>query len=174
MRDVILLITCSLDGFIAAEDGNVDWLISEDEYDFDTFLEGADTLLMGHKTYQQVLDFGKWPYVGKECYVFTNEHMDSGDDKVTFSSDPVGTTESLILGAGGAIWVIGGASIISELLNKGLINEFRIAIQPIILGKGIALFKDIKKRMKLELLSSQAYSSGLVELVYRQDMQKSL
>lgn len=166
MRDVVLLITCSLDGFIAAEDGNVDWLIGEDEYDFDTFLEGVETLLMGHKTYQQVLGFGKWPYSGKETYVFTNEHMDKEDGKVTFSSDPVGTTEDLMLGTGGAIWVVGGASVISQLLNRGLINEFRITIQPVVLGKGIPLFRDIKKSIKLDLKGTQEFGSGLVELVY--------
>ncbi|SFM30850.1 dihydrofolate reductase family protein [Methanolobus profundi] len=166
MRDVVLLITCSLDGFIAAEDGNVDWLIGEEEYDFDTFLEGVETLLMGHKTYQQVLGFGKWPYSGKETYVFTNEHMDQEDGKVTFSNDPVGTTEDLMLGTGGAIWVVGGASVISQLLNSGLINEFRITIQPVILGKGIPLFREIKKSIKLELKGTQEFGSGLVELVY--------
>ncbi|WP_340818151.1 dihydrofolate reductase family protein [Methanolobus sp. WCC4] len=166
MRDVILLITCSLDGFIAAEDGNVDWLLGEDEYDFDAFLDGVDTLLMGYTTYKQVLGFGKWPYEGKECYVFTKEHLHSKDDNVVFSNDPVGTTENLMLGTGGAIWVVGGPSIISPLLNKNLINEFRITIQPVILGKGIPLFKDIKKSIRLKLKSTQRYDSGIVDLVY--------
>ncbi|WP_342305085.1 dihydrofolate reductase family protein [Methanolobus sp. ZRKC5] len=166
MRDVILLITCSLDGFIAAEDGNVDWLLQEEEYDFDSFMHGVETLLMGHKTYEQVLGFGKWPYEDKECYVFTKQHPSSEDDRVIFSDDPVGTTENLMLGTGGSIWVVGGASIISMLLNKGLIHELRIAIQPIVLGKGIPLFRDIKKSIGLELKSTEKYESGLVELVY--------
>ncbi|WP_319507506.1 dihydrofolate reductase family protein [uncultured Methanolobus sp.] len=167
MRDVVLLITCSLDGFIAAEGGNVDWLLPDKEYDFDAFMHEVDTLLMGHKTYEQVLGFGKWPYEGKECYVFTKQHPYPEDERVTFSDDPVGTAENLILGTGGAIWVVGGASIISPLLNKNLINELRIVVQPIVLGKGIPLFRDIKKSIKLELMGTQAYRSGIVELVYR-------
>ncbi|MEZ5335235.1 MAG: dihydrofolate reductase family protein [Methanolobus sp.] len=167
MRNVILLITCSLDGFIAAEDGSVDWLIGEDEYDFDTFLAGVGTILMGYKTYHQVLGFGKWPYEGKECYVFTKEHLHSKDEHVIFSDDPVGTTENLLLGTGDIIWVLGGSSIISQLLNHRLINEIRIAIQPIILGKGIPLFRDIRNSIGLELVDTHAYKSGLVELVYR-------
>ena len=82
MREVILLITCSLDGYIADEEGNVDWLLGEDEYDFDSFLAKTDTLLMGHKTYRQVLGFGKWPYEGKECYVFTTRSPYPEDEKI--------------------------------------------------------------------------------------------
>jgi dihydrofolate reductase len=171
MRDVILLITCSLDGYIADEDGNVDWLLGEDEYDFDSFLAKTDILLMGHKTYKQVLDFGKWPYEEKECYVFTTQdpypENEKINDKVLFSNDPVSVTENLIIGTGGYIWVVGGSSIISPILNKGLINELRIAIQPIILGKGIPLFSNIVKNIRLDLSSSQEYKSGIVELVYR-------
>jgi len=170
MREVILLITCSLDGYIADEDGNVDWLLGEDEYDFDSFLAKTDTLLMGHKTYRQVLDFGKWPYEEKECYVFTTQQPYPENEKINeriiFSNDPVGITENLILGTGGVIWVVGGSSIISPLLNRGLISELRIAIQPIILGKGISLFKNIKKNIHLVLSSSQEYESGIIELVY--------
>ena len=170
MREVILLITCSLDGYIADEEGNVDWLLGEDEYDFDSFLAKTDTLLMGHKTYRQVLGFGKWPYEGKECYVFTTRSPYPEDEKINdwiiFSNDPVVVTENLILGTGGFIWVVGGSSIISPLLNKGLISELRIAIQPIILGKGIPLFRDIRKDIRLDLKSSQEYESGIIELVY--------
>ena len=101
MKDVILMITCSLDGFIAAEDGNVDWLLQDEDYDFDAFLHKVDILLMGHKTYSQVLSFGKWPYEGKECYVFTKQHRYPENDRVIFSDDPVGTTENLMLGTGG-------------------------------------------------------------------------
>ncbi|WP_292470668.1 dihydrofolate reductase family protein [Methanolobus sp.] len=167
MKDVILLITCSLDGFIAAEDGKVDWLLQDDQYDFDAFLNEVEIILMGHKTYEQVLSFGKWPYEDKECYVFTKQHPYPEDERVIFSDDLVGATENLALGTGGAIWVLGGASIIFPLLNKGLINEFRITMQPIILGKGIPLFRDIKKSIKLELKGTQEYSSGLVELIYK-------
>ncbi|MBP1908515.1 dihydrofolate reductase family protein [Methanolobus bombayensis] len=167
MRKVILLITCSLDGFIASEDGNVDWLVGDEEYDFDTFLAAIDTLLMGYNTYHQVIGFGDWPYEDKECYVFTKQHLTSEDSNVIFSDRPVKTTESLIQEDGKAIWVVGGASIISLLLNSGLINELRIVIQPIILGKGIPLFKDIKDNIKLDLSSSHEYESGIVELVYQ-------
>ncbi|WP_321428352.1 dihydrofolate reductase family protein [uncultured Methanolobus sp.] len=86
--------------------------------------------------------------------------------KCLFSNDPVSVTENLIIGTGGYIWIVGGSSIISPILNKGLINEMRIAIQPIILGKGIPLFSNIEKNIRLDLSSSQEYKSGIVELVY--------
>lgn len=156
-----------MDGFIADEDGDVDWLLGEDEYDFESFMDRVDTILMGYTTYVQSVGFGKWPYEGRECYVFTEKHPDTVDDRVIFSPDPLEVTKKLLREDGKAIWVLGGSSIVSLFLNNSLISEFRIAIQPIVLGKGIPLFRDITKRIKLDLTGTQAYSSGLVELVYK-------
>ncbi|AKB34455.1 Dihydrofolate reductase [Methanosarcina siciliae HI350] len=74
-----LYITCSLDGFIARKGGSVDWLTEyenrfETDYGYSEFYSSIGTVLMGRKTYEQVLGFGVWPYGGKNTYVFTRQN----------------------------------------------------------------------------------------------------
>ncbi|WP_269848941.1 dihydrofolate reductase family protein [Methanosarcina horonobensis] len=73
-----LYIACSLDGYIARKDGSIDWLIeyennSETDYGYSEFYASIGTVLMGRKTYEQVLGFGDWPYGEKKTYVFTRQ-----------------------------------------------------------------------------------------------------
>ena len=74
MSEVILYIAVSLDGFIAPPNGSVDWLdekrfqdgIGEDEdFGYKSFLKNVDLIVMGRKSYDQILDFGEWPYPEK-------------------------------------------------------------------------------------------------------------
>jgi dihydrofolate reductase len=62
---------------------------------------------------------------------------------------------------------VGGATLVSSLMNAGLIDELRIVVQPIVLGRGKALFKDVKERHALTLLDAKQLQSGLVRLTYR-------
>ena len=81
MSEVILYIAVSLDGFIAPPNGSVDWLdekrfqdgVGEDEdFGYKTFLKNVDLIVMGRKSYDQILDFGEWPYPEKHIKVFTH------------------------------------------------------------------------------------------------------
>ena len=68
---------------------------------------------------------------------------------------------------GGAVYVIGGAALVSGLMNEGLIDELRLIVHPIILGGGKALFAGVGDRHTLELVQSRAEPSGRVVLTYR-------
>jgi len=75
MTGIKLYIVTSLDGFIARENGSIDWLTEyenspETDYGYSEFYSSG-TVLMGRKTYEQVLGFGDWPYKEKKSYVFT-------------------------------------------------------------------------------------------------------
>lgn len=166
MRKVTLYIACSLDGFIARKDGSIDWLFNDADYGYQEFYDSVDTLLIGRKTYEQALGFGEWPYLGKKCYVFTRK-KDLHDGRVVFTQNLVAVTKELLAQPGKDIWLVGGAEIITALLNTRLVNELRIFVHPIILGDGIPLFKDIDKEIKLELVKTVSFDSGLVELRYR-------
>lgn len=166
MRKIKLFIASSLDGFIADKDGKVDWLFTDSDYGYSEFYDSIDTLLIGRKTYEQALSFGDWPYSGKKCYVFTSKNLTS-DDNVIFSKDPVAVANKLIAYSGKDIWLVGGTEIITELLNNGLVREVIISIHPVILGNGFPLFKDIFKRHNLELIESQSFKTGLVQLHYK-------
>jgi dihydrofolate reductase len=64
------------------------------------------------------------------------------------------------------IWLLGGGEIASILLNADLVDEIILSIHPVILGRGIPLFSNIRKRVNLQLLESNTFGSGLVQLCY--------
>ena len=93
MSEVILYIAVSLDGFIAPPNGSVDWLdekrfqdgIGEDEdFGYKTFLKNVDLIVMGRKSYDQILDFGEWPYPEKHIKVFTHRIPQENPHDVEF------------------------------------------------------------------------------------------
>jgi dihydrofolate reductase len=72
MRKVKLFIASSLDGYIAREDGSIDWLYTDGDYGYMQFYNSVNTVLMGRKTYDQTLGFGiEYPYKDKKNYVFS-------------------------------------------------------------------------------------------------------
>ena len=170
MRKIILYIAASLDGFIAKEDGSVDWLQkyespSDDDYGYSAFESNIDTLLMGRKTYEQVLEFGEWPYKGKKCYVFTKKSIE--DARVTAISNPIEFTKSLLDRDGKNIWLVGGSQIITLLMNYKLVDEIILTVMPVILGNGIPLFTNIASEINCKLLSEKSYKSGLIQMHYK-------
>ena len=75
MIEIVYYVACSLDGFIATRDAGVDWLSTVEaegeDYGYREFFDGVDAMLMGSRTYEQVLGFGQWPYGDKRCVVFS-------------------------------------------------------------------------------------------------------
>lgn len=169
-RRVILYIAMSLDGHIARKNEDIDWLEGDGtepdaEIGYDDFYESIDTVIMGRKTYDQVLTFGEYPYKGTKGYVYTSEKRTNTED-VQFTSENV---EDLIgklkKEHGKDIWLIGGAGIIGEFIKKDLIDEYFVAIIPCILGEGIPLFKDKNPEIKLKLLDNKTVN-GISMLHY--------
>ena len=83
-----------------------------------------------------------------------------------FSDDPAGFTKSLLQEDGKDIWVVGGAQIISLLLNAGLVRSLIVTIVPVLLAEGIPLFTGLEKEISLRLTASKHYPSKLVQLHY--------
>jgi dihydrofolate reductase len=167
MRKLKLFIACSLDGFIARPDGDVDWLFTDGDYGYQEFYDSIDTTLMGNKTYRQVASFGEFPYPGKNNYVFTRQMNLSPTEHVAFITEDIVTfTRKLKLGEGKDIWLIGGGAVINILYQAGLIDQYILAIHPIILGKGIPLFPGPIGEQKLVLQDCRNYPGGLVQVFY--------
>lgn len=165
MRKIKLFIASSLDEFIAREDGGIDWLFTGD-YGYAKFYNSIDTILMGRKTYELGLKLGEC-YKGKRAIVFTKQKNLKKLENVEFVSNVVDFTKKLKNSKGKDIWLVGGGKIVSLFLNNNLIDEIILFLHPIILGKGIPLFKSIKKQVKLKMVETFAYADGLVELYYR-------
>jgi dihydrofolate reductase len=164
MLKVIVYIATSLDGYVAREDGSIDWLPESAESGYDAFYKSVDTVIMGKTTYDQVLTFGEYPYKDKKSFVFTRTNQNK-DENVEFVSDVEKFVKDDFPGAGESIWLVGGAQIIASFLKQNSVNEIIVSIIPVLLGKGIPLFKDMENETKLELIKTEKYDQ-LVDLHY--------
>ena len=165
MTKILIYIATSLDGYIARENGSIDWLPESSETSYDAFYKSIDTVIMGKTTYDQVLTFGEYPYKDKKSFVFTRTSKNN-DDNVKFVSDIEKFVNDDFPGAGKNIWLVGGAKIITSFLKIGVVDEIIITVIPVLLGKGIPLFQNIENEINLELVKTEKYVQ-LVDLHYK-------
>ena len=165
MPKTLVYIATSLDGFVAREDGRIDWLPESSKSSYDTFYKSVDTVIMGKTTYDQVLTFGEYPYKDKKSFVFTRTSKNN-DDNVKFVSDVEKFVKDGFPGVGKNIWLVGGAKIITSFLRMDIVDEIITTVIPVILGKGIPLFQNIENETKLELVKIEKYDQ-LVDLHYK-------
>ena len=171
---ISVFIATSIDGYIAKKDGNIDWLVKfspptddneEKDCGFSKFFSTVDVLVMGKNSYEAVSHFDPWPYKGKRVIVLSST-LQSVCNEAELCKDDI---ETLIktLHADGIkhIYVDGGATI-SRFLNMNLIDRLIISIIPVVLGSGIPLFSNMTNDKLCQLISSRAFSNGLVQLQY--------
>lgn len=175
-RKVVLFIAETLDGYIAEEDGNIDFLIDNDftsgetrDREYERLTRHIDTVVMGRKTYNQVankLSPNNYPYDSFENYILTT-HPTESLDNIHFVRDSVVDLVKKLKNESSKkdIWIIGGSSIIAPLVNEDLIDTYQIGIIPIVLGKGIPLFSD-KTNFKELNLDSAKKINGIAYLTY--------
>ena len=170
-----MFIGTSLDGFIAREDGGLDWLIggtdlTPQEYGYDAFIKDIDAIVMGRRTYDVGLTFEPWPY--QEMPVIVLSHRPIQQPK----SAPKAKVESMsgepkdivaALGKRGLrrLYVDGGETI-REFLRAGLVDEITISQLPVLIGKGIPLFGPLSHDVKLRHIKTQTFRGGMVQTTY--------
>ena len=154
-RNVILYIGTSIDGYIANDDGTLEWLEStevEGDSGYNSLLERIDTVVMGMGTYEIIRGFEMdYPYSDYKNYVFSKSASGS-DEYASFINEDVQTfIKNIKQRPGKDIWLIGGGNLAREFFKGNLIDEFQLAIAPIILGKGISLYNgdDITQKYRL-------------------------
>ena len=174
---VSVYIAVSLDGFIARQDGSLDWLdeasasVPEDEdLGFQAFMDTVDTLVMGRKTFEKVVSFGQWPYGDTPVMVLSHKTIDIPSTlpaSVVHAADkPQVLLQQLSNQGVEHVYVDGGATI-QGFLGAGLVDEICLTIVPVLIGKGIALFGELHQDVSLELVDTRAYPGGFVQLRYR-------
>jgi dihydrofolate reductase len=167
MRRVKLFIATSLDGYIARADGRIDWLFHDADYGYAAFYDSIDTVVMGRRTYDDVLGFGPYPYPEKAGYVLSHSRPAATAEHVTFVSDSPATLVSRLREAEGKdIWLVGGAGLAAAFLDHDLVDEFIVSVHPIVLGSGIPLFPRQGRELALTLAGVTSFDSGLVQLRY--------
>ena len=174
MSDCKLFIASSLDGFIARENGSLDWLDevgSQETSDagYTDFIAGIDTVLIGRKTYEEILGFGiEWPYKDFHSIIVTSDtnYKASTPNTTILNSITTQSIQDIKNNSKKGIWILGGGQLITKTINIGIITELTVTIIPIILGKGIKLFPNNPKETKLKLINAQSFESGMVNLTY--------
>ena len=172
MRKVVLNLAVSLDGYIAGPNGEYDWCFTDDDYGMSAFFKRIDSTFMGRKTYELVVAMESEAPPGfpkfKE-YVFSNTLDKVREGAVLVRGDIKTEVQKIKNKKGKNIWLFGGADLISSLMDLQLVDEIILAVHPVILGSGKALFKDINERTWLTLTDQKFYSNGLVFLTYAVD-----
>lgn len=166
----VLYIAASLDGYIAAEDESLDWLLNvegDGDNGFSKFYDTVDTILMGRKTYDWIMEHEgqDFPYKGKECYVFSKARQESSKNVTFINSDPAEFAESIKNKRGKNIWLVGGGILIDAFFKQKAVDTIIINIAPIILGSGIPLFHDSDLQTRLSLKKIRRYNQ-FAELHY--------
>jgi dihydrofolate reductase len=168
MRKIILGLAVSLDSFIEGPNGEYDWCFTDQDYGMSDFFKRVDAVFMGRKSYeltQNVKESSSWMPPMK-TYVFSNTLTAAEEGVTLVSGDIEKHITAIKKEAGKDIWLFGGAKLTSALMNLKLVDELWLAVHPLILGNGKPLFKDIGSRIKLNLVDTKTYSTGLISLTY--------
>ena len=177
-KKVILYIAMSLDGYIAKPNDDLSFLsivekVGED-YGYSELLSQVDTIILGRKTYDWVMQLGELPYKDKNVYIITKTFRPNKGKIVFYSSNLTELIHNLKIQNEKNILCEGGAEIVNELLRKDLIDELIISIIPILVGKGIRLFDENRPEQKLKLISVKTFETGLIQLHYKRFNQDKL
>ena len=180
----------SLDGFVAGPNGEMDWIkVDEEIFDYvGKRISEGDTALYGRVTYQMME--GYWPTAGDQPTASTHDIQHAKwynkIHKVVLSRTMQDTSlaNTTIIGdnlserineikqhAGKEILVFGSPTATHSLIRLNLIDGYWLFVNPVILGRGIPLFVDVKDKIKLKLVTTRQFTSGVTELNYTVDRQ---
>lgn len=184
MRRIIAALQTSVDGFIEGPNGELDWAMAEDEETWSSIndtLNTVDTIILGRKMYpdyeQCWLGLLANPTgtrnenayakrADKIPHIVLSKTLKKVSWKITRIVPDVEEIRKMKQRPGKHMLVLGGATLVSSLMNLGLIDEIHLMINPLILGGGKALFKDVEERHSLKLIGAKPLKSGKVNLIY--------
>jgi dihydrofolate reductase len=195
MRRIVMFNRVSADGYFAGPDGSLDWVVPDDQLDAEGAggIPGSGAILFGRRTYEMFEAF--WPHAlddsptapdphgpvrrsaaMKRMAIWINEAT-----KVVFSRTLKDVTwansdlrhelepseiDAMKAQPGKDMMVFGAGSIVSQLTEHGLIDEYQFVVSPILLGDGRSLISGVTNNLRLELLELKKYDSGNVMLRY--------
>jgi dihydrofolate reductase len=184
MRKFIVFNSVSLDGYFT--DVNADMSFAHNinpDVEWDKFVEnnasGEGTLLFGRITYELMAGFWPTPLAAKQMPVVA-ERMNNLS-KVVFSrtldkaswrntklvkDDLIGEIQKMKEETGEDMVILGSGSIVSQLTDHGLIDEYQIVVIPVALGQGRTMFENVTSKVSLRLIKTQAFINGNVLLCY--------
>jgi dihydrofolate reductase len=190
MRRIVTFNNVSADGYFSAQNGNLGWVVPEEELDRGAAesLGSSDTILFGRRTYDMFESF--WPHAvdanphnagrhspemqamaqwinesAKLVFSRTRQEVTWKNSRLLGEFDPR-EVEALKRQPGKDIMIFGSGSIVSQLTEHGLIDEYQFIVGPVLLGGGRPLVSGVPATTRLDLLEAKAYPSGNVKLRY--------
>ena len=164
---VSVFVGASIDGFIAEEDGGLEFLkpFEGEEHGFDEFYRTIDALVMGRLTYETVLGFGVWPYKGKRVIVLTHRPIDARHGETTHAGALAPLFAKLAAEGVRHIYLDGGMAI-RQGLEEDLVDDMTISFVPVTLGAGRPLFGGRAHKTAWTQAAVRTYPKGLVQVGY--------
>jgi dihydrofolate reductase len=188
-RTMIAALQVSLDGFIEGPNGEKDW--ADSWADAIALIPDVDTFVLGGRMYPDYGEYWESIYANPDRVPPFQERIPSKSEiayarlaaktphvvlSTTLKSvswpaaqiiQDAAELRTLKGQPGKNMYVVGGATLVASLLNEDLIDELRLIVHPIVLGRGLALFGSVNKRLSLDLVQSKATESGRVIVTYR-------
>lgn len=185
MRNLIVSVHMSLDGFVCGPNGEMDWIHVDDElFNYIVNLTNrADAAIYGRVTFQMMdaywpsaaqqpdaskhdIEHSKW-YNQVDKYVLSNTLTISKPKVTVLSGDIASKVKAIKSEPGESILMFGSPSAAQALMKLDLVDELWIFMNPVLLGEGKQIFMNRNHEKRLELIESQVFSSGIIELHYR-------
>jgi dihydrofolate reductase len=176
MREIVLAVGMSLDGYIARPNGAFDFLFMPKDYSMAPFFTTIDTGIMGRKTYDVARQTrrGSLGESRMATYVFSRTLPPGKRDGVTFTDQSASSfAKELRKKPGANIWLMGGGELAQEFLKADLIDQLYLGVLPVLLGEGIPIFPSGFQQRDFSLTEDKAYSQGVISLTYKRTRRKT-
>ncbi|RAJ31038.1 dihydrofolate reductase family protein [Pedobacter cryoconitis] len=173
MRKLILGLAITLDGYIEGPNGEYDWCFTDQDYGLNSFFERIDAIFIGRNSYEMAQQHGGIN-IGEAIpgmpalkeYVFSKTLTAVKEGAVLILGDSIAEARRIKNQPGKDIWLFGGALLYNSLMKEGLVDELWLSVHPILLGDGKLLFREQESGIRLRLLESKTYETGLISIRY--------
>lgn len=184
MRQVVLNVAVTLDGFIEGTNGEIDWCQTEElsasgaDSHFDKFLNSVDTIFYGRVSYDLWGNYQPQPDASeaerklwssvhaKKKYVFSHKSPSEKQNAEYINDNIADVVNKLKNQTGNDLWLYGGAQLITTFMNLDLVDRYLLAVHPVILGGGKPLFTNLQHRAKLKLNNVETWKTGVMLVDY--------
>lgn len=185
MRDLILFVDLTVDGFMAGPNNDLSVMVEDEDLHRTTtaeMMERADTIIVGRKTFLDMATY--WPtapgplaqWMNATPKVVLSNTLKDGSawqNATVASDDAVAEAQRLKALPGKALVVFGGVQTVRSLVRAGLVDEFWLKVSPVVVGQGGPVFADLSAPMSLKLQSVRSFPSGVVALIYKKPVADS-
>jgi len=182
MARVMVFNSVTLDGYFTDPNGDMSWAHKNDP-EWNEFTagnaKGESILAFGRKTYEMMAGF--WPSpqaaqsfpqvaaaMNQQSKLVFSRTLDkaSWNNTRLVKSDPAGEVRKLKAGAGPDIVILGSGTIVAQLTQEGLIDEYQVIVNPVVIGKGRTMFDGVSRKVNLKLVNERRFKNGNVLLTY--------